>query len=208
MTMMEVRMRSVGSWEMNAYVLVCPTSRASVLIDPGDEPEVLLQLLAGTQPVAILITHTHSDHIDALDVIRARLGLPVLASGGPYYDNFPLKADRILKDGDTIQVGHYTLRVYHTPGHCADTLSFSVVGTPTMIVGDTIFPGGPGDTANPEDFQVTLATLRDGVLSWPDDTICYPGHGQSFRLGDERRAIEAFIKRDHGRFFGDATWDM
>jgi glyoxylase-like metal-dependent hydrolase (beta-lactamase superfamily II) len=53
-----------------------------------------------------------------------------------------------------------------------------------------------------------LKTLRNVVLPWPDETVCYPGHGPSFRLGDQRAAIEAFVGKDHGRFFGDAAWDM
>ena len=76
------------------------------------------------------------------------------------------------------------------------------------IVGDTIFEGGPGKTWSPEGFRTTLKTLQNVVLSWPDKTICYPGHGPSFRLKDKRKYIEAFLGKDHGAFFGDATWEM
>jgi glyoxylase-like metal-dependent hydrolase (beta-lactamase superfamily II) len=79
---------------------------------------------------------------------------------------------------------------------------------PRVIVGDTIFEGGPGNTLSPQAFQTTLITLRKTVMIWSDDTICYPGHGPSFRLGDKRKAIEAFLQKDHGRFFGGATWEM
>ena len=68
--------------------------------------------------------------------------------------------------------------------------------------------GGPGKTWSAQEFQTTLQTLRQVVLSWPDKIICYPGHGPSFRLGDKRKHIEAFLNKDHGGFFGDATWDM
>jgi glyoxylase-like metal-dependent hydrolase (beta-lactamase superfamily II) len=76
------------------------------------------------------------------------------------------------------------------------------------IVGDTIFDGGPGRTWSAKGFQVTLKTLQNIVLSWPDETVCYPGHGSSFCLGDKRKPIEAFLRKDHGPFFGDATWGM
>ena len=76
------------------------------------------------------------------------------------------------------------------------------------IVGDTIFAGGPGRTWSAEDFKTTLRTLRDVVLAWPDDTVCYPGHGPTFRLGDLRPQIKRFIAKDHGDFHGDATWEM
>jgi glyoxylase-like metal-dependent hydrolase (beta-lactamase superfamily II) len=77
-----------------------------------------------------------------------------------------------------------------------------------IIVGDTIFEGGPGHTSSPKAFQTTLRTLRNIILTWPDETVCYPGHGASFRLGDKRAAIEAFLSKDHGALFGDATWEM
>lgn len=59
-----------------------------------------------------------------------------------------------------------------------------------------------------EGFQTTLRTLREVVLRWHDETVCYPGHGAAFRLGDRRGDIEAFLRKDHGAFFGDATWEM
>jgi len=86
-------------------------------------------------------------------------------------------------------------------------LCYAIEGDHRVIVGDTIFAGGPGHTQSAADFQTTLGTLRNVVLAWPDETICYPGHGPSFRIGDLRPAIEAFLDRDHGDFFGDATWE-
>ena len=74
-------------------------------------------------------------------------------------------------------------------------------------LGDTLFAGGPGRTWSTDDFRTTLRTLRDVVLSWPDDAVCHPGHGPSFRLGDRRGAIEGFLARDHGEFRGDAEWE-
>ncbi|MEM9777110.1 MAG: MBL fold metallo-hydrolase, partial [Chloroflexota bacterium] len=81
-------------------------------------------------------------------------------------------------------------------------------GDQRIIVGDTIFAGGPGKTWSDEGFQQTLETLKNVVLPWPDDCVCYPGHGPSFRLGDIRPQVETFIAKDHGDFFGDAEWGM
>ncbi|UCC50214.1 MAG: MBL fold metallo-hydrolase [Anaerolineaceae bacterium] len=205
---MELRTRQVGPWGMNTYVLVCPDSKRSVLIDPGADPDILSDMLAGTTPVAILLTHTHGDHTGALDEMRSRLKVPLLAHPGPHAGGIELDANRWLRQGNVVQVGSHTLQVYHTPGHIGDQICFAIEGDYRIVVGDTIFDGGPGKTWSSEEFQTTLKTLREIVLAWPDATICYPGHGPHFRLGDRRAAIEAFLEKDHGDFFGDATWDQ
>lgn len=197
----------VGPWPMNSYAFICPQTGESVLIDPGAEPERLNAMLAGSRPVAILLTHSHPDHIGALDEMRTRLGVPVYGHPGPHWEGAQdLALDGTLVDGDTFPVGKHVLEVIHTPGHTPDMLCFRPRGDHRIVVGDTLFEGGPGKTWSPEDFRQTLETLRRVVLTWPDETICYPGHGEPFRLGNIRARIEAFLAKDHGDFFGDATW--
>jgi hydroxyacylglutathione hydrolase len=205
---MELRTRQVGPWGMNTYVLICLDTKRSVLIDPGADPDTLSEMLAGSTPVAILLTHTHGDHTGALAEMRSRLNVPLLAHPGPHAGGIELDADRWLQHGDSVQVGSHTLNVIHTPGHIGDQICFVIEDDSRNIVGDTIFDGGPGKTWTSEEFQTTLKTLREIVLTWPDGMVCYPGHGPHFRLGDRRAAIEAFVEKDHGDFFGDATWDM
>jgi glyoxylase-like metal-dependent hydrolase (beta-lactamase superfamily II) len=213
-TPLALRTRQVGPWGMNTYVLSCPDSGESVLIDPGAEPDALSEMLTGTTPVAILLTHTHLDHIGALNEMLSRLRVPLLAHAGPHADNIEevlgksLKADRWLHDGDAVHVGRHVLRVHHAPGHIDDQVCYEIAGNHRIVVGDTIFEGGPGKTWSTAGFATTCDTLRRVVLPWPDKTICYPGHGPAFRLGDVRGAIEKFLARDHGNFYGDATWDM
>ena len=205
---MTLRMAEVGPWPMNTYALICPTTGQSVLFDPGAEPDKLAGMLAGSTPIAILLTHTHFDHVNVLDEMRQQLAVPVMAYPGPHSNGLVLNADRHLNTGDTVQVGDHVLRVYHAPGHIPDQICFAIENDHRIIVGDTIFEGGPGRTWSAEDFKTTLQTLREVVLPWPDDSVCYPGHGPFFRLGDKRAAIEAFLNKDHGSFYGDATWEM
>ena len=205
---LKIRMSQVGPWGLNAYVLVCSETQKSVLIDPGAEPEALERLLEKSEPMAIILTHSHSDHVGSLAKMRKRLKVPLMAHPGSCADGMHLDAEQWLTHGDTINVGNHQINVYHTPGHSADLISLMIESQHYAIVGDTIFEGGPGKTWSVEEFQTTLKTLRAIVLSWPDETVCYPGHGPSFRLGDKRQYIEAFLKKDHGDFFGDATWDM
>ncbi len=207
MPALELRARSVGPWPMNAYALICPLTRASLLVDPGAEPERLRDLLADTQPVGIVLTHTHADHVGALDVLRKRLGVPLLAHAGPHHNGLQLELDRTLAHGDEVALGAGALRVFATPGHCADQISLQDVNGDTILVGDTIFAGGPGKTWSAEGFQTTLRTLREVVLAWPDEARCYPGHGPDFRLGDLRPQIVVFCTSAHpDGFFGDAEW--
>lgn len=209
MASLELVTRQVGPWGMNTYALICPETNQSVLIDPGDEPEILQEMLANSRPIAILLTHTHIDHIGALAEMRQSLAVPVAGHDGPHEPNGrDVGLDRVLQDGDMVTVGAHTLRVYYTPGHIGDQICFVLQNDRRAIVGDTIFDGGPGKTWSVEGFQTTLQTLQHVVLHWPDDTVCYPGHGPSFRLGDRRAQIESFVAKDHGNFFGDATWDM
>lgn len=205
---LELKSKAVGPWPMNTFVLVCPSTSESVLIDPGAEPDTLMEMIAGSEPIAILLTHTHPDHVGALDEMLDRLGVPLMAHAGPHFDGLKLDKQRLLEHGDAVDVGNHRLRVYYTPGHTQDQICFVLEDDNRIIVGDTIFEGGPGKTWSPSGFETTLNTLSEVVLSWPDDSICYPGHGPHFRLGDKRSAIESFLQKDHGEFFGDATWEM
>lgn len=205
--MLKLSRRTVGPWSVNAYAFICPATGVSVLIDPGGEPDALQKMLVDSQPTAILITHSHPDHVGALAAMRRLFDVPVMAHPGTDQQTHPVEADRWLQDGDALSVGHHQVRILYTPGHTPDQICFAIENDNRIIVGDTIFSGGPGKTWSAQDFKQTLITLRDTVLTWPDDTICYPGHGHSFCLGDKRQAIEKFLKKDHGPFFGDATWD-
>ena len=205
---LKLRTSEVGPWPMNSYALICPETGQSVLIDPGADPDDLEKMIIDSTPVAILLTHSHADHIGALAQMRQRLDVPLMAFAGHHEGDLALNAEYHLDSGDTVELGHYLLDVYYTPGHISDQICFLLHDDHRAIVGDTIFEGGPGKTWTVEGFQQTLNTLHDIVLKWPDDTVCFPGHGPSFRLGNQRPFINAFLAKDHGKFFGDATWDM
>jgi glyoxylase-like metal-dependent hydrolase (beta-lactamase superfamily II) len=209
MSKLELVTRQVGPWGMNTYALICPETNQSVLFDPGDDAETLQGMLGDSTPIAILLTHTHVDHVGALAEMRQRLQVPVKGHNGSHNPHGEkVTIDTWLHDGDAVLVGNHTLNVHHAPGHIGNQICFALQNDHRIIVGDTLFDGGPGKTWSTEGFKTTLNTLRDVVLPWPDDSICYPGHGPSFRLGDRRAAIEAFLAKDHGEFHGDATWDM
>ena len=101
----ELRSEVVGPWGLNSYALICPDTRESLLIDPGADPDTLMHMVSGSQPQAIVITHSHADHIGALQEMRSRLSVPVLAHGGLAPASSPVRADEWLSDDQVINLG-------------------------------------------------------------------------------------------------------
>jgi hydroxyacylglutathione hydrolase len=197
--------KSVGPWPMNTYLVACPETYQSVVIDPGADLEEILALARNSTVSAVLITHGHPDHVGALAEIKAATGAPVYLHPAEASE-FGVSFDRSLEDGQIIQVGTLQLRAIHTPGHTPGMTCFDL-GDHRVIVGDTIFQGGPGKTWSAKDFSRTMDTMREIVFRWPDETEFYPGHGGRGRIGEERPAFEAFLKRGWPpNLFGDVTW--
>jgi hydroxyacylglutathione hydrolase len=99
------------------------------------------------------------------------------------------------------------VRAVHTPGHTQGMTSLDLRDG-RVLVGDTLFVGGPGRTWSPEDFATTMRTLQDILFTWPDETVFYPGHGAHGTIGAERSAFEAFVERGWSSgLYGDVTWE-
>jgi hydroxyacylglutathione hydrolase len=163
---------SIDGFEVNAYVIHAP--EGEIIVDAGAEPE---KILAATRnPVsAIIITHGHADHINALDVVRERTGAPVYmhpedADGAGVEDYEP------LRDGAGMTLAGQRLGVIHTPGHSPGSVTF-VVGK-DQIVGDLVLPGSVGRTDIPgASWEQIEVSLRKIMPYWEDETRLYTGHG-------------------------------
>jgi glyoxylase-like metal-dependent hydrolase (beta-lactamase superfamily II) len=197
--------KEVGPWPMNTYLLVCEETQVCAIVDPGADAQTLLALAQGTQVAAILITHAHPDHIGALVEVKAATGAPVYLHPKDA-EQFGVVYDNPLQHGQVIPVGNLRLGAIHTPGHTPGMTCLDL-GDGRVLVGDTIFVGGPGKTWSAEDFIVTMQTMQTIVFAWPDATRFYPGHGPSGTIGAERPAFEAFLQRGWSPgSFGDITW--
>lgn len=194
----------LGPWGTNAYIIVCQATGNSLLVDaPGDANKILKQL-AGTKPKYILITHTHIDHVGALEEIKAKLKIPVALHAKDAV-RLALQPDMELKDGDIIEVGKLNLKVLHTPGHTPGSLCL-LLGK-HLVSGDTIFPGGPGKTGTPDDFKMIVKSIETKLFVLPDDTQVYPGHGGGTVLDKEKEEFAAFKSRPHDpNLCGDVLW--
>ena len=185
----EIKTLSLGPYETNCYILVCVKTGDSVVIDaPADSP-VILEKLHETNPRYLLITHNHFDHTGALKALKAELAIPVAAHPEDAA-LLPLKPDILLKGGETLYFGKVELKVLHTPGHTPGSLCFYMESY--LIAGDTIFPGGPGNTSSPKHLKHIIASITSEIFTLPDNTLILPGHGSATVLKQEKEAFAIF----------------
>ena len=191
---LEIHRFVVGPIDNNVFILQCKQSKDGLLVDAADEPELLLKLCSQFHVRMIVETHGHADHIQAVPSLReagyevavARQDAEML----PSYDAF-------LEDGEIIAVGQISLRTIHTPGHTPGSTCFLVEGSPVLFSGDTLFPGGPGNTAGRYgDFPTIIDSIRHKLFDVLDPkTHVLPGHGADTTIGAELPHLDEWIAR-------------
>jgi glyoxylase-like metal-dependent hydrolase (beta-lactamase superfamily II) len=193
---------SVGSMDNNCYVLADTAAGEALVIDAADEAERILDMIGDLRVVAILTTHGHPDHWQALDEVAGATGAPVLYHGAERA-RIPVPPDRMVEHGQALTFGAASVTVRHTPGHTDGSVCVILAGpardrpaiTTHLFTGDTLFPGGPGKTQNPDRFRQIMRSLREQLFVLPDDTWVYPGHGDDTTLGDERDQLDHWQAR-------------
>ncbi|MBI2856204.1 MAG: MBL fold metallo-hydrolase [Chloroflexi bacterium] len=193
-----------GPFDNNAYLIVCPKTSESIIIDAPMGPGELLQDAKNTQVNAILITHNHQDHLAGLKEIKEATGAPV----GIHGEDAGALQERpgfLVKDGDTIRAGSVELRAIHTPGHTPGSVCY-ITGK-HLFSGDTLFPGGPGRSNSPQTLQQTIESITGKLYPHPDDTHVLPGHGADTTLGVSKEEYSVFAQKSHPPdLHGDVLW--
>jgi len=189
------------------YLLTAKASGEQVLIDAADDAPAIQQMLrdaAGDTSVSpklavVATTHQHWDHVRALKEIVEATGAPT-AAGTEDADALPVAVDRNLEHGDTVAVDSFTLTAVHLRGHTPGSIAFvyeDPEGPAHIFSGDSLFPGGVGNTQNdPERFTQLLDDVTQRLFgAYPDDTVVHPGHGKPTTLGAERPHLEEWRAR-------------
>lgn len=184
----------VGPMANNVFFLRCRKTGEAVMIDAANEAERLLELCRELNVGRILTTHGHWDHIQAVpDVREAGFQVGIGTGDTPMLPEH----DFTIDDGDIFEVGRLQLHAIHTPGHTPGSTCFKVEGSPVLFSGDTLFPGGPGNTQGNAEAFATIIQSVDQLLFAPlaDETVVMPGHGDDTTIGTERPHLQEWIDR-------------
>lgn len=195
----------LGMFQENCYLLVDDATKQAVIIDPGQDPDEVIDAIEGLDVVGIWITHAHLDHIAGLgEVKEAAPNAKVLIhevekdwltdpalNGSARYPEYidPIDgpgADALIQHGDTLTIGEHKLEVRFAPGHSPGHVVF--VGDGFVLAGDTLFNNGIGRTDLPGgDMPQLIKSIREQLYTLPEDTVVYSGHGPTTTIGHERK---------------------
>jgi glyoxylase-like metal-dependent hydrolase (beta-lactamase superfamily II) len=183
---------AVGPYDNNVYVIA--SDGEAILVDGAAEPERILREVEGLRVLEVVETHGHADHVQALRGLVGALGVTVMANDG---DAWPVPT-QVLAGGETLTAGRARVRVMHTPGHTPGSTTYALLGDDgepvQLFTGDTLFPGGPGNTSDAAAFERVMRSL-DELFEFGDDVRVSPGHGVDTTLGRERPYVEVWRRR-------------
>lgn len=183
----------VGPFENNVFVLRCKSSGEAAIVDAANEHDLLLEVSRATGVRRVLTTHGHWDHIQAVEAVRdAGIDVGIAADDASMLPAY----DFTIPDDDIIEVGDLRLHTIHTPGHTQGSTCFLLEGRPVLFSGDTLFPGGPGNTSLPGgDFDQIIQSIDRRLFTLPGDLLVLPGHGLDTTLDTERPHLQEWVDR-------------
>ncbi|GAA3750536.1 MBL fold metallo-hydrolase [Salinactinospora qingdaonensis] len=185
-----------GDWEVDNNVWIVGNERTAVVIDASHDYEAIARALGDRELMAIVCTHGHNDHINAAGALADLTDAPILL----HPDDAPLwrmvyphrEPDAPLLHGERLQAGDVEVRVIHTPGHAPGAVCLHIPEAGVVFTGDTLCHGGPGATGRSYSDAATLRrSIRERLLCLPQETVVYPGHGESTTIGAEVAGFDA-----------------
>jgi glyoxylase-like metal-dependent hydrolase (beta-lactamase superfamily II) len=189
-------LRNIGPYENNIFVVSDEASREAYIIDGGYEPEQVAEAARDLNVRSILVTHGHTDHHEHVRELRELLNRTRVGIGIDDAAMLSVEADDLIVDQQAFNLGGggRALRAIHTPGHTPGSTCF-LIGK-HLFTGDTLFPGGPGNTQRDvARFERIIGSIRDRLFTLPEDTIVHPGHGRDTTIGAEKPQLDEWIAR-------------
>jgi hydroxyacylglutathione hydrolase len=201
---MILEMLTVGPFQENCFIIGDEESRVGALIDPGDEAARIAMAVEQTNLDigSIIVTHAHIDHVGAVVALVDEYACLVLmhAESEPLLQGLPTQAmmmglrfgkvpsiDRYVEDREILQVGDLRLRSLYTPGHAPGHLAFHIEDENVVLSGDALFAGSVGRVDLPGgSMEVLMRSIEERLLTLPDETVVYSGHGPRTTIGNER----------------------
>ena len=190
----EVHRLVVGPVDNNVYIVRCRATGESLLIDAANEHDKLLELCRALDVRQVVETHGHWDHIQAVEAVRdAGIDVAVTSADAGMLPSY----DQLLEDRSVLEVGGLRIGTVATPGHTPGSMCFTVEGTPLLFTGDTLFPGGPGNTSfEHSDFATIIRSIEDRLFStFGAETLVLPGHGAGTTIGEESPHLGEWVER-------------
>jgi len=183
----------VGPFENNVFVVRSKSTGDAVIVDAANEHELLLEVSRATGVRRVLTTHGHFDHIQAVTQMRdAGIDVGIAAEDAAMLPSY----DFVIPDDDVIEVGDLRLHTIHTPGHTPGSTCFLLEGHPIVFSGDTLFPGGPGNTSfENASFDQIIQSIDRRLFTLPGDTLVLPGHGLDTTIASESPHLDEWIAR-------------
>jgi glyoxylase-like metal-dependent hydrolase (beta-lactamase superfamily II) len=186
-------LRDIGPYENNIFIVSDEASREAYVLDAGFEPEAIASAAAELNVKAIIVTHGHRDHHENVAALKGLLHAPV-AIGMDDAAELSIEPDFLIVDQQTLSFGPHALTAIHTPGHTPGSMCFLYENH--LFTGDTLFPGGPGNTQkDPVRFERIISSVRDRLFTLPEETLVHPGHGRDTTIGAERPHLDEWIAR-------------
>ncbi|MEV0332736.1 MBL fold metallo-hydrolase [Nocardia sp. NPDC050717] len=190
-----------GTWEVDNNVWLIGDDDEVLVVDAAHDAEAIAAAVGSRHVAAILCTHGHNDHVTVAPELAARLDAPVLLHPGDeplWRMTHPDAAYRSLADTNRITVAGTDIDILHTPGHSPGSVSLHLPELAALCTGDTLFAGGPGATGRSfSDFDTIIDSLRDRLLTLPEQTTVHTGHGDTTTIGAEKPALAEWIARGH-----------
>ncbi len=209
---MRVQHLTVGQLDVNCYLVSCDRTAETIIIDPGDEAERIIEYIGEERlrPAVIVLTHAHYDHVCAAGDLKAAFGIPIAmhdqdlpvygstrtlcVSWGYAPEDFP-QPDLFIEEGMEIAAGHVKLNILHTPGHTPG--SVCLLGNGMLFTGDTLFRGSAGRTDLPGGDTVMLINSLGRIKRLTPETMVFCGHGDESTIGEEK-IINPFFRHEAG----------